>query len=140
VRRADGKGGLPVQHGGRSTVAFAPQVKGVRRELCKRLGVRYEDLTAAGREVVDLYARTRAKLAAIDRWFEQHPVIGADGTPSPALAAYSTLLNTASRQLAEVRRTLEAMAREDTRFDAALQALAAEGRRTKAGREAEADA
>jgi hypothetical protein len=66
-------------------------------------------------------------------------MLGEDGTPAPCMALYSTLLNTASRQLAEVRRTLEAMGREDTRFDAALQSLAAEGRRTRAGREAEAD-
>jgi hypothetical protein len=28
--------------------------------------VRYKDLTAAGREMIDLYARTRAKFAAVD--------------------------------------------------------------------------
>jgi hypothetical protein len=53
----------PLQHGGRSTVALAPTVRGVKRELCKRLGVRYADLTATGREAVDLYAPSRAKLA-----------------------------------------------------------------------------
>lgn len=124
-----------VMHGGYSSLALAPQVRGVKRELCKRLGVRYSDLNAAGRETVDLYARTRSKLAAVDDWLTKHPMLSEDGTPAPCMGLYATLLNTASRQLAELRRVLEAMAREDDRFDSALQALAAEGRRTKAGRE-----
>jgi hypothetical protein len=115
-------------------VALAPQVAGVKRELCRRLGIRYADLTAAGKEAISLYSMTRAKLAAVDGWLRQNPMLGEDGTPAPCMALYATLLNTASRQLAEVRRTLEAMARADVRLDQALQQLAAEGRRTHAGR------
>jgi hypothetical protein len=124
----------PLKHGGRSTVALAPTVRGVKRELCKRLGVRYADLTAAGREAVDLYARARAKLAAIDRFLETHPVVAEDGTPAACLPIYGQLLNTSSRMLAQVLRTLEAMAEVDQKYDSAVQALIEEGRRTKAGR------
>lgn len=135
--RASSKALAPLKHGGRSTVALAPSVRGVKRELCKRLGVRYKDLSAAGREAIDLYSRSRAKLAAIDRWFEQNPVVDADGVPSPALTAYSTLLNTSNRLLGRVLDVLQAMAREDDRYDHAVQALIEEGRRTRAGREAD---
>jgi hypothetical protein len=84
----------PLKHGGKGTVALAPTVRGVKRELCKRLGVRYQDLTAAGREAVDLYARARAKLAAIDDWLTRNPMLDESGAPAPCLALYSTLLNT----------------------------------------------
>jgi hypothetical protein len=129
-----------LQHGGKATVALAPTVRGVKRELCKRLGVRLSDLDAAGREAVDLYARARAKLAAIDNWLTDHPMLDDSGTPAPCLALYSTLLNTSSRLLAQVLAVLEQKAREDSRYDHAVQALIAEGRKTKAGRQADADA
>ncbi len=123
-----------LKHSGHSSVAIAPQVKGVRRELCRRLGVRYQDLTAAGKEAVDLYARSRAKLAGIDRYLERHPMLNEKGEPLPCMALYSTLLNTSSRLLAQVLSVLEQMAREDDRYDAAVQALIETGRKTKAGR------
>jgi hypothetical protein len=74
-------GPLPQYAGGRD-VALAPTVRGVKRELCKRLGVRYADLDAAGREAVDLYARARAKLAAIDNWLTDHPMLDEKGEPA----------------------------------------------------------
>jgi hypothetical protein len=124
----------PLQHGGRSTVALAPTVRGVKRELCKRLGVRYADLDAAGREAIDLYARARAKLAAIDDYLKTHPMLDERGEPAPCMALYATLLNTSNRLLASVLTVLSQMAREDDRYDAAVQALIAEGRKTKAGK------
>jgi len=53
--------------------AFAPAVPGVRREFLKRLGLRRQDVDAAGREAVDLYSGARAKLTAIDRHRGDHP-------------------------------------------------------------------
>ncbi len=103
----------PLQHGGRSTVALAPTVRGVKRELCKRLGVRYADLDAAAREAIDLYSRARAKLAAIDTYLERHPMLDANGEPAPCMQLYSTLLNTANRLLASVLAVLGQMSRED---------------------------
>jgi hypothetical protein len=124
----------PLQHGGRSTVALAPTVRGVKRELCKRLGVRYADLDAAGREAVDLYSRARAKLAAIDTWLERNPMLNEKGEPAACMPLYATLLNTSNRLLASVLTVLSQMAKEDDRYDAAVQALIAEGHKTKAGR------
>jgi hypothetical protein len=102
-----------LEHGGRSTVALPPSVRGVKRELCRRLGVRYADLNAAGREAVDLYARARAKLAAIDKWLEQNPMVREDGTVAPAMATYTTLLNTSSRLLAQVLAVITAKGKAD---------------------------
>lgn len=119
----------PLKHGGRSAVALAPSVRGVKRELCKRLGVRYQDLDAAGKEAVTNYSRATSKLAAMDRWFSKHPVIDDSGVPSPALSQYWTGLNAANRALGRVLDVLEAMAREDSRFDTAVQALILEGRK-----------
>jgi hypothetical protein len=105
-----------LKHGGQATVALAQTVRGVKRELCKRLGVRYAELSAAGREAVDLYARARAKLAAIDRWLEKNPMLDSSGTPAPCLAIYSTLLNTSARLLAQVLATLEHLDRADDKL------------------------
>jgi hypothetical protein len=102
-----------MQHGGRSSVALAPSVRGVKRELCKRLGVRYQDLTAAGREAIDLYSRARAKVAAIDSWLEKNPVVTADGQPAAVLPIYATLLNTTARLHAQVLSVIEAQGRAD---------------------------
>jgi hypothetical protein len=109
----------------------------MKQALLKRMGLRQAELTWAGRETLDLYARTRAKLEALDRWFLDHPAVDGEGRPAAALALYATFSNTASRQLAELRRVLEAMAREDTRYDEALQRLVAEGKKTRAGRAAD---
>lgn len=124
-----------LQHGGRATVALAPTVRGVKRELCRRLGVRYADLSAAGRESVDLYARTRAKVAAIDAWLTRNPMLNEKGEPAPCLAIYSTLMNTASRQLGTVLAVLKQMAAADDRYDSAVQAMIEIGRQTEAERE-----
>jgi hypothetical protein len=99
----------------------------MRQALLKRMGLRHADLTCAGRDTLSLYARTLAKIEALDRWFLTNPIVNGEGQVAPALNSFSTLSNTASRQLAELRRVLEAMAREDARFDDALQRLAAAG-------------
>jgi hypothetical protein len=106
----------PLKHGGRSSVALAPTVRGVKRELCKRLGVRYADLSAAGREAVDLYSRARSKLAAIDAYLERHPMLSTEGEPIACLPIYATLLNTSSRLLGQVLAVVEAQGRADNQL------------------------
>jgi hypothetical protein len=120
-----------LKHGARASVALAPAMGATKREFCRRLGIRYADLDAAGKEAVTLYARASTKLTAVDRFFQSHPVVDEEGVPSPALAAYTTLLNTSSRLLAQVLAVLSQMASEDDRFDSAVQKLIAEGRKTK---------
>lgn len=97
--------------------------------------MRYADLSAAGRESVDLYARTRAKVAAIDAWLTRNPMLNEKGEPAPCLAIYSTLMNTASRQLGTVLAVLKQMAAADDRYDSAVQAMIEIGRQTEAERE-----
>lgn len=124
----------PLQHGGRASVALAPQVRGMKQALLKRMGMRQAELTWAGRETLGRYASTLAKLKAIDDWLKTNPMLDEAGTPAPCMALFSTLSNTATRQLGELRAVVESMAREDHRFDSAINALIAEGRNTKAGR------
>jgi hypothetical protein len=126
----------PLEHGGRATVALAPAMGASKRELCRRLGVRYADLTAAGKEAITNYARATTKLEAMDRFFRTHTVVNDAGEPSPALASYWTGLNTANRALGRVLDVLQALAAADDKYDAAVQALIAEGRKTRAGRQA----
>ena len=123
-----------LKHGGQATVALAPQVVGVRRELCRRIGLRYKDLDAAGKEAVTLYARATSKLAAMDAWFSTHPVIDDSGVPAPALTQYWTGLNTANRALGRVLDVLQAMAAADDKYDNAVAQLIEIGKETSAGR------
>jgi predicted nuclease with RNAse H fold len=125
----------PLQHGGRATVALAPLTRSMKQALLKRMGLRQAELTWAGRETLTNYARTLAKLKAIEDWLATHPMLAEDGTPAPCMALFSTLSNTATRQLGELRAVVADMAREDDRYDAVVQALIAEGRKTRTGRE-----
>jgi hypothetical protein len=124
----------PLQHGGRASVALAPLTRSMKQALLKRMGLRQAELSWAGRETLGAYARTLAKLKAIEDWLRVHPMLAEDGTPAPCMPLFSTLSNTATRQLGELRAVVEQMAREDDRFDSAVQALIAEGHKTKAGR------
>ncbi len=124
----------PLQHGGRSTIALAPQGRGMKQALLKRMGMRQNQLTWAGRETLSRYASTLAKLKAIDDWLLANPMLSESGVPAPCMPLFSTLSNTATRQLGELRAVVEQMAKEDDRYDAAVQALIAEGRKTKAGK------
>lgn len=130
----------PLTHGGRSEVALAPAVRYQKQALLKRLGLRQSELSFAGRETLDLYARSRAKLEAIDRWLLDHAMLDEDGRPAPCMQLYTTLLNTSARALGELRAVIAELAREDDRFDAALTALAAEGRRIRNDKEPTTDA
>jgi hypothetical protein len=94
-----------------------------KRELCRRFGVRYADLDAAGRTTVDLLARVQTKLTAVDRWFERNPVVDAKGEPAAVLPVYATLVNTAARLTRQVVEVLQAQRKEDSALDRYLAAL-----------------
>lgn len=134
VERVPTQALAPLQHGGRSSVALAPLTRSMKQALLKRMGMRQAELTWAGRETLGAYARTLAKLKGIEDWLGTHPMLAEDGTPAPCMQLFSTLSNTATRQLGELRAVVEQMAREDDRFDSAINALIAEGHKTKAGR------
>lgn len=106
----------------------------MKQALLKRMGMRQAELTWAGRETLGRYASTLAKLKAIDDWLKTHPMLDEAGVPAPCMQLFSTLSNTATRQLGELRAVVEQMAREDNRFDSAINALIAEGHKTRAGR------
>jgi hypothetical protein len=97
------------------------------------MGLRQAELSWQGREMLDLYARNKSKLIALDRYFETTPLIGADGTPNGATRIYWVSYNAAVRSLGELRAVVEAMAKEDVRFDKALSALATEGAKVRGG-------
>ena len=85
----------------------------MKQALLKRIGLRQADLSWAGRETLTNYARTLAKLKGIEDWLLTHPMLAEDGTPAPCLQLFSTLSNTATRQLGELRAILELSRRQD---------------------------
>lgn len=106
----------------------------MKKSLLQRMGLRQRDLNWAGRELLELYCRSTAKLTAIDRWLETHELIDHRGEYPNVLKLYGQMLNTSVKTLGELRRVVETMAVEDDRFGRALEALAAEGARVRADR------
>jgi hypothetical protein len=121
------------RHGAQSGAVLVPLSRNVKQSVLKRMGLRQAELSWQGREMLDLYARNKGKLIALDRYFESVPLVDRDGTPNGATKIYWQSYNAAVRSLTELRAVVEAMAREDQRFDKAVAALAAEGRRVREG-------
>jgi hypothetical protein len=123
-------------HGAQSRAALSPLVVSMKKSLLARMGIRQRDLTWAGRELLDVYCAARSKITAIDTWLETNALIDASGNVAPVMRVYLAALNTSVRTLEALRGVVAEQAREDGRFDKALTALAAEGRKV---REANAD-
>jgi hypothetical protein len=121
-------------HGAKSTAYLAPLIVSMKKSLLARMGLRQRDLNWAGRELLDIYCCSRAKVTAVDEWLVTNPVIDAAGEVAPAMKFYLAALNTSVRTLEALRGVVAEMAREDARFDRALSALAAEGRKTREAR------
>jgi hypothetical protein len=120
-----------MKHGAQSGAVVAPLSMNVKQSVLKRMGMRQAELSWAGRETLDLYAGNKSKLILLDRYFESAPLVGDDGTPNPATKVYWLAYNAAVRSLGELRGVIAEMAREDQRYDRALSALAAEGRKVR---------
>jgi hypothetical protein len=120
-----------MRHGAQSDAALAPLIVSTKKALLARMGLRQRDLTWAGREIHDSYCRAKSKVLAIDRWLEVNPLVYPDGGHPAVLKLYFVSLNASTRLLEALRGVISEMAREDVRFDKALEALAAEGRRTR---------
>lgn len=120
-----------LSHGAQSTAHLAPLIVSMKKSLLARMGLRQRDLNWAGRELLDIYCCSRAKITAVDEWLVTNPLIDASGNVAPVMKVYIAALNTSVRTLEALRGVIASMAREDVRFDRALQALAAEGRKTR---------
>ena len=92
-----------LKHGAQSGAVLVPLSRNVKQSLLKRMGMRQAELSWAGRETLDLYARNKAKLIALDRYFEVSPLLAADGTPNGAVKVYWLAYNAAVRTLSELR-------------------------------------
>ena len=128
VERAQ-RGQANLRHGARSTTALAPLVVSMKKGLLARMGLRQRDLTWAGREVLDTYCRSKAKVVAIDRWLELNPLVREDGTSPAVLKLYFVALNASVRALEALRLIVADLRREDKDIASALAALDLEDRR-----------
>lgn len=124
-----------LRHGAQSGVALSPLIVSMKKSLLARMGLRQRDLTWSGRELLDVYCCARAKVTAIDTWLETNPLIDESGNVAPVMRVYLAALNTSVRTLEALRAVQAEMAREDARYDNALAALAAEGRRVREARD-----
>ena len=118
-----------VTHGGYSAAYRAPLVASMKRSLLARMGIRQRDLTWAGRELLDSYVRAKAKVVAIDNWFEVNPMIDQEGKPAAVLSVYFTALASSVRTLEALRLLIADLGRGDRDFAAAIAALDVESKR-----------
>jgi hypothetical protein len=95
----------------------------MKRSLLARMGIRQRDLTWLGRELLDSYCRSKAKVVAIDEWLETEPMIRADGTTPAVMKTYWTAMNASTRQLEALRAVIADLDRSDGRYAHALAAL-----------------
>lgn len=108
----------------------------MKKGLLARMGLRQRDLSWAGRELLDSYCRAKAKVVAIDEWLETRPMLDEQGNAAGCMRLYLAALNTSVRTLEALRALITEQAREDGRFDKALTALVAEGRRVREANDA----
>jgi hypothetical protein len=92
------------------------------------MGLRQAEMTWIARETLDLYARSKSKLHAIDNWLEQNPMIRENGEVAPVMKVYWHALNSSMRALDALRAVIADLARTDDRYVHALDALEAEVR------------
>jgi hypothetical protein len=97
-----------------------------KRRLLRNAGLRLSDLDGYGRGLLDLWARSQAKVELLDAHFAEVGFLDSAGEPRPPVAVYFTALNAAARTLAKLESHLSR-----TTDGAPLEALAAEGRRVR---------
>ncbi len=118
----------PLKHAAQSSTVLAPMVVSIKKGLLARMGIRQRDLSWAGREVLDTYCRAKAKVVAVDRWLETHPMIAPNGEPAAVLKVYFVALNASVRALETLRGIVGALRAEDHDMAKALAALDHEDR------------
>lgn len=126
-----------LRHGAQSRAALSPLVVSMKKGLLARMGLRQRDLSWAARELLDSYCRAKAKVVAIDEWLQTRPMLDDQGNTVGCMRLYFSALNASTRTLEALRSLIAEQAREDARFDSALQALAAEGRRVREANDSE---
>lgn len=85
--------------------------------------MRQRDLSWAGRELLDSYCRSKAKVVAIDSWLEANPMISVEGKAPDVLRLYFVALNASTRTLEALRGVVATMANQDRDLASALAAL-----------------
>lgn len=110
LRAAQPGNKLALKHGLTSADQIRPRAANHRRRFLRQKGLRLADVDPIGRGLLDLYARTAAKLDAADEYLEANGMLRPDGEPQPVMRLYVSLANSA--RLALVR--LDAHLRERT--------------------------
>lgn len=82
-------------HGAKSEARIRPVAKNQKRMLLRKLGLRAGDLDAVSAILVDLLARSLAKLQLLDEHYARVGIVRADGSGEPTLALYFSALNSA---------------------------------------------
>ena len=107
-----------IVHGAGSEARVKDAARAQKRALLRKMGRRSRDLDPVGWVLIDLLSRSLAKLAILDRYYAETGVVREDGSGSPTLPLYVSMLNSArltasrlaehlARQGAPVTETLE---------------------------------
>lgn len=122
-----------LKHGVSSERQIRPLAANQRRRVLRQMRLRAGDVDPIGRAHLEAYVRLQAKVDLIDRYVDEHGLIGKDGEPLACMRLYVSLQNSA--RLALVR--LESHLRDGVLVDAPLVAIEAEGRRLRLAAEGE---
>ena len=72
-----------LRHGAQSQAHLAPLIVSTRKSLLARMGMRQRDLSWSGRELLEAYCCSKAKVIAVDQWLEVNPLTTQAGTRLP---------------------------------------------------------
>jgi hypothetical protein len=107
------------------------KVTGIKRNLLKRMGLRHDELSWQGAELLDLYCRSRSQIFACDEYFRTHPLVEHEGKVPSVARFYLNAIKVSISALEALRAVVAEMARQDDRLDDALTALAKEGQKAR---------
>jgi hypothetical protein len=91
-----------VTHGAYSERRIRPYARTLRRRIARQLGLRLRELDPIARGYFEQYVRCIAKVQAIDEHIAEHGLLDGEGRPAPAMALYTTLINSSRLSLARL--------------------------------------
>jgi hypothetical protein len=97
-----------LKHGAHSTAQTAPIARAQKRRFLRRNGLKASRLSGVQLAYLEAWARTAAKVEAIDHYVAANGLIRDDGEPQPALKLYVSLVNANRLAMTKLEESLRA--------------------------------
>ncbi len=82
-----------ITHGARSEARIAPAARAQKRRLLRQIGLAAADMDGIGKALLDVWARSAAKVDLLDRHYQVRGFTHEDGVPAPSAQFHLSALN-----------------------------------------------